>query len=246
MSDCRAPAKRRVRAVILDAGGVLILPNLDWIAERAAEDGLALTRDELYWAYYRTALDIDLVGDQTAGAALIDLEIRIWFFSRLLAHGGVAADRAATVGRTIAEQALARFPRESDIYHWAMPWVRERLLGLRRAGFVLGVASNNDGALIAQLTHTGVVDLFGALMDSGIEGVAKPDPELLLRAARSLGVAPEESLFVGDVDRVDGAAARAAGMAFALIDPLLQQRPSRPLCIGDLDQVLTHFTPPER
>jgi FMN phosphatase YigB (HAD superfamily) len=78
-------------------------------------------------------------------------------------------------------------------------------------------------------------------MDSGVEGVAKPDPELPLRAARALEVTPARCLFVGDVDRVDGAAARAAGMQFALLDPLGQERPARPLVIGGLAAIHDHF-----
>jgi putative hydrolase of the HAD superfamily len=109
------------------------------------------------------------------------------------------------------------------------------------------MASNNDGALRAQLCSVGIHDLFSpaALMDSGVEGVAKPDPELPLRAARALGVTPSRCLFVGDVDRVDGAAARAAGMPFALLDPLGQERPARPLVIRSLAEIEERFVASE-
>lgn len=237
-------ARRAVRAVLLDAGGVVLYPDLDWIVARAAERGIAATRDQLFLAYYRTILEVDLaeapIGGR-GGPALTSLEIRVWFFSHLLGHAGVP--QAAVCGRQLAEQAQEVFPRESDIYHWAMPGVRAQLERLRRAGYLLGMASNNDGALRDQLRSVGILDLFppGALMDSGLEGVAKPDPELPLRAARALGVPPALCLFVGDVDRVDGAAARAAGMAFALLDPLGQERPTRPLVIADLAAIADHF-----
>ncbi|MCB9916751.1 MAG: HAD hydrolase-like protein, partial [Planctomycetes bacterium] len=42
-------------------------------------------------------------------------------------------------------------------------------------------------------------------------------PDGYLEAARRLGVAPAECLVVGDRDDADGAAARAAGMAFRRI-----------------------------
>lgn len=45
----------------------------------------------------------------------------------------------------------------------------------------------------------------------------KPDPEGYLRAAERLGVAPEQCLVIGDRDDADGAAARAAKMAFRRI-----------------------------
>lgn len=242
-----AVARRQVRAVILDAGGVILHPDLDWIARQGRGVGLdspPSTR-ALVEAYYRTmyALDLDPDFASHEGLAFTSLEIRVWFFSRLLQHAGVTGGQLQAAALAIAELALERFPRESDIYHWCLPGTRQRLERLRDAGFVLGSASNNDDALEAQLRSVGVLDLFSALKDSGREGVAKPDPELLLRAAREMGVPPARCLYVGDVDRVDGAAARAAGMAFALLDPLDQPRPSKPLCIPGLDAILEHFVP---
>jgi HAD superfamily hydrolase (TIGR01509 family) len=237
---------RSVRAVILDAGGVIIHPDLDWIARRCREQGLTVSRRELFEAYYRAvyALDLEQDGATPPTLAFTSLEVRVWFFDRLLHHVGVDARRREAPVDAIARAALERFPRESDIYHFCMPGTAGRLERLVRAGFLLGSASNNDDALEEQLRSVGVLHLFGALKDSGREGVAKPDPELLLRAARDLGVAPADCLFVGDVDRVDGAAARAAGMAFALLDPLDQPRPTRPLCLPDLDAIHGHFAPP--
>jgi len=238
-------AKRLIAAVILDAGGVILHPNLDWIAAQtsdlAEDDGRTPGRDDLLRAYYCTIYDLDMDGEMDRrGPAFTGLEIRVWFFTRMLAHAGLPCARE--LGAELAQRALERFPRESDIYHWAMPGTRERLVRLRAAGFLLGAASNNDDALEAQLTRVGVRHLFGALKDSGREGVAKPDPELLLRAARELSVPPAHCLYVGDVDRVDGAAARAAGMAFALLDPLDQPRATSPLCIPGLDAILAHFS----
>jgi len=201
-----------------------------------------VTRPQLFQAYYRTIHELDLTPTMSPnGPAFTGLEIRVWFFQRLLHHAGVQPTDA--MGTQLAQRAMQRFPRESDIYHWAMPDTRQRLQRLCDAGFLLGSASNNDDALEAQLEHVGVRDLFRSLKDSGREGVAKPDPELLLRAARELGASPEHCVFVGDVDRVDGQAARAAGMAFALLDPLDQPRPTRPLCIPTLDALLDHFAP---
>lgn len=239
-----ARAKRQVRAVILDAGGVILHPNLDWVSQQLIQLGHRVERDALLHGYYRTIHELDLDESfQPHGPAFTDLEVRVWFFTRLLDHSapGIPAEQ---LGREVGRRARQRFPRESDIYHWAMPGIAERLTRLRDVGFLLGSASNNDDALEQQLRSVGVLHLFGALKDSGREGVAKPDPELLLRAARELGVAPALCLYVGDVDRVDGRAARGAGMAFALLDPLGQPRPTQPLIIPSLDAITEHFSPP--
>jgi HAD superfamily hydrolase (TIGR01509 family) len=244
MTSVCTTARRQVAAVILDAGGVILHPNLDGLAAPATTLGLPLTRDDLFRAYYRTIHELDLDPAMARrGPAFTDLQTRVWFFSRMLVHAGAPPERATAAGGAIGERAMVRFPRESDIYHWAMPGTAQRLRRLRDAGFRLGSASNNDDALEAQLESIGVRQLFSTLKDSGREGVAKPEPELLLRAARELSLPPAQCLYVGDVDRVDGQAARAAGMAFALLDPLDQPRPSRPLCIPSLETITTIFAP---
>lgn len=48
-------------------------------------------------------------------------------------------------------------------------------------------------------------------------GVAKPDPAPMLHAAKQLGVAPEECLYVGDAER-DMQAGRAVGMKTVLVN----------------------------
>ncbi len=235
-------AKRAVQAIILDAGGILLHPDLDWLAAQASSPARPITRDALYIAYYKTIFEADVEGiPGRDNPAFTDLEVRVWFFTHLLIHCEVESQEASKEGQRLGELAFRQFPRESDLFYWAMPGTRETLMRLKEAGFILGVASNNDGALVAQLKHVGIDDLFDALMDSGVEGVSKPDPELLLRAARALAVDPVRCLFIGDVDGLDGLAARRAGMAFALLDPLLQPRPSGAFCITDLDAVHQYF-----
>jgi len=239
-----AKRSKPIAAVILDAGGVILHPNFDWIIEQAKSHDIDLRLEDLHLAYYRVMYLVDSDPSmQRGGMAVSTDEIRLFLMSRLLDAAGVkpeAIDRAAPA---MAREAGQTFPRESDIYHYAMPQTKAQLEQLKDAGFLLGVASNNDGALEAQLLGAGVDHLFGVALDSGIEGVAKPEPELLLRAARALAVAPESCLFVGDIDRVDGAAARAAKMHFALIDPLAQDRPTQPLAIASLAEIFDHFRP---
>jgi putative hydrolase of the HAD superfamily len=62
--------------------------------------------------------------------------------------------------------------------------------------------------------------LFDAVIASGEPGGPKrlkPDPDGYLLAARTLGVEPAQCLVIGDRVDADGAAAKAAGMAFHLI-----------------------------
>ncbi|MCC6748966.1 MAG: HAD-IA family hydrolase [Deltaproteobacteria bacterium] len=232
----------RIRAVILDAGGVIVHPDMDWIAAGTRAYGAPLDVPTLYRAYYRMAFVVDQTPNlDRHGFALTTVDVRAWMFSHWLRGAGLAEESVEVLARSLAEAAAETFPRESDIYYWARPGLRALLEGLRARGFLLGSASNNDGALEAQLRTVGVLDLFSAYLDSRLEGVSKPDPELLLRTAQRLGVAPAECVYVGDLDRVDGEASRAAGMRFALLDPLAQPRPSGALLIPELDALASHF-----
>ena len=85
---------------------------------------------------------------------------------------------------------------------------------------LLGVVSNSEGGLAQLFAELGLAELFDVLLDSHHEGVAKPDPEIFLRASRQLGVAPERCLYAGDIPEVDVVGALAAGMSAALVDTL--------------------------
>lgn len=68
-----------------------------------------------------------------------------------------------------------------------------------------------------KLAALGAEALFDVVVASGEPNGPprlKPHPGGYLEAARRLGVAPEKCLVIGDRDDADGAAARAAGMAF--------------------------------
>ncbi len=56
--------------------------------------------------------------------------------------------------------------------------------------------------------------------DSGVLGVAKPDPAMFLATAEGLGLAPEHVLHVGDGGYYDAEGARGVGMVGVHVDPL--------------------------
>jgi len=80
--------------------------------------------------------------------------------------------------------------------------------------------SNAPGTLDRDLTKCGIRDYFEHVLDSGVEGVAKPDPEFFTRALDRCGVAAEEVLHVGDNPTADVQGALAVGMQAALYDPV--------------------------
>lgn len=90
----------------------------------------------------------------------------------------------------------------------------------RHSGLRVGVVSNSEGRLPALFAHVGLEGAFEIVVDSAIEGVRKPDPEIFWRATRRLGIEPREALYAGDLPDVDVEGALCAGLDAALIDPL--------------------------
>ena len=91
--------------------------------------------------------------------------------------------------------------------------LRPLLTGLRAAGLLLGLATNDaEAPALAHLERAGVADLFDFIAgyDSGFGG--KPAPGQLLAFVAHTGVDPARTVMVGDSTH-DLAAGRAAGMA---------------------------------
>ncbi len=99
----------------------------------------------------------------------------------------------------------------------AQPGMQTLVRSLRARGIKLGVLS--DYPAEAKLAAMGVGGLFDAVLcaQEPAVGAFKPNPRGILVALERLGVAPGEALYVGDRAEVDAAAARAAGVACAIL-----------------------------
>ena len=93
--------------------------------------------------------------------------------------------------------------------------VRDTLAELRRRGYKLSVGSSSKNAKTI-LRQIGLEGYFDAVSDGTNITRSKPDPEVFLKAAEFLGMAPTECLVVEDA--VAGVqAAHAAGMDAAAV-----------------------------
>lgn len=139
-------------------------------------------------------------------------------------------DADGTLRRTTVEG----LPCPNRPGEWELiPGVRERLAEIDWGRARFGVASNQGGVGLGYLSFAAarrlleemVVAAFGVVPPppGSIElcphapqlgcPCRKPKPEMLLRLMRRYGAGPHETLFVGDMDRDEGAA-RAAGTRF--------------------------------
>ena len=88
----------------------------------------------------------------------------------------------------------------------------EVIAELQRNGVRLGALSNWSGETFGAVRNRfGVLDGFEAVVVSGIDGVAKPDPASFALACERLGVEPGDTAFVDD-SPVNVAAANAFGL----------------------------------
>jgi putative hydrolase of the HAD superfamily len=208
-----------VEAVLLDVGGVFHLPDharvlgalslLDVVADPA-------DLDRAHFAGIAALGDRSPVGHHGDGTS-------IWHaYNRAYARVcGVPDDRLDEA----TEVLLAEFAR-GGVWTRQIPGARDALRAIADRGMRVGIVSNADGTVEAQLRSDGICQIgpgagveVHVVLDSGVVGVSKPDPEIFHLALEALQVAPESAIHVGDTPAADVAGALAAGVRPVLVDP---------------------------
>jgi len=96
--------------------------------------------------------------------------------------------------------------------------VHDVLAALRARGLKLGVLSNAPSTLPAFIERLGLMRYLDFIVVSAIEGMRKPDGRIFAAALSRAGVAPHETLHVGDMYFEDIVGGRAAGVNTLLIE----------------------------
>lgn len=200
---------RRPQALLLDAGDTLIFFDASALAGVLFEHGFdasaARLQDALHPAKRRYQAHLARGNNHMDSWSL--------FMCDLLEIAGL--ERAA------AERALPAL-RLAHAEHNFWRRVPEGLVAaLARAkagGIRLGVISNSEGKLLSILERVELTSHFETILDSQLEGVHKPDPEIFRRALARMDVTADRAIYAGDVPEVDVLGARAAGMHAVLID----------------------------
>jgi putative hydrolase of the HAD superfamily len=203
-------------AVIIDVGGVLLVPHHEEVGPAFEPFGVTLDAEAAEQSHYFGVRAMDAAPDDERAARLAYL---------------VGYASAAGIADEQREAALERMRQV-----WSAPaidlWrqhVRGSVDGLRRlqsAGLKLGIVSNADGSIEEQLRRGQICQIgegLGvpvlAIIDSTIVGVAKPAAEIFHHALEPLGVQPDRAVYVGDTVRYDVRGARAAGLVPVHFDP---------------------------
>jgi putative hydrolase of the HAD superfamily len=210
----RYPRTVTYRAVFFDAGETLVHPHPSFA--------------ELFTlVLHREGFDVDpaVVGDSmhVISERFLEAESDMWttspersrafwysVYQRLLEHLGVPNPNG------LADRLYGEF---TDLSNYRLfPDVEDTISRLRGGGLLLGVVSNFEAWLEQLLESLGVASSFDVRVISGVEGMEKPDPAIFRLALDRAGVAPQESVYVGDNPDFDTRPAERLGMLAVLID----------------------------
>jgi len=203
------PPAGSIDAVIFDAGGVLLLPDAGF--GQAAIQALKPGSRPEDWprAYYQANLVVDSLEPADGG--------------------GMRHAIASAVG-VPEDQVDAALPMIEQLMV-SMPWVPvegavDLLWLLTGSGYRLAVVSNAFGTVERQLEDLQVCSVrgdgmprVGAVIDSHVVGVEKPDPRIFQLALQVLEVEPSRAIYVGDTVKFDVNGAEAAGLRPVHYDP---------------------------
>ena len=234
----RLPEVSSVRVLLLDAGGVLIRPSFERVAEALRARGVAAEPAALALAEPRAKHELD----RNPGAGAETDDQRGWqYFNLVLAHAGVA--RSAATDAALEE--LRRWHARSNLWEDVYDGVRASLARFRARGLRLAVVSNANGTVEALFDRLELSSFFDVVLDSAVEGVEKPDPRLFLLALERLGAAaPGEAVHVGDFYSVDVVGARAAGIRPVLLDEAGLYPDADCPRVRSLAELAEHLDPP--
>jgi putative hydrolase of the HAD superfamily len=203
-------------AVILDVGGVLLVPHFETVRPALEPFGISLDAECAQRAHYFGIRALETAGED-------ELAARHAYMVGYVDAAGVPPEQH--------DAAIERM-REA----WSRPtidvWqqhVRGSIDGLRQLQarqVKLGIVSNADGTIEEQLRRGEICQVgegLGvpvlAIIDSAVVGVSKPAAEIFRHALDPIGVEPERALYVGDTVRYDVRGARAAGLVPVHFDP---------------------------
>lgn len=206
-------APRKVSALLFDFGGTLAFLDFELVASEFSRPGRRLDAMQLEQAEYegRAALDRRLLAEpETDLDTAYDGFMRAWMDAV-----GISEDELPEIRTRLRE-----LHSEENLWRVVRPGTVEALERLKSSGLKLAIVSNADGRVEADAKRYGLAPYFDVIIDSDVVGVAKPDPRIFHIALERLGVAPEETLYTGDIYSIDMVGARAAGVEAKLIDQL--------------------------
>jgi putative hydrolase of the HAD superfamily len=193
-----------LRGVITDWGGVLSTPILTAVRAWIEADGID-------WESYRAVMRpwvtqaYDVNGAENPVHALERGECSIAEFEQILATRLLRLDGTAVPAAGLLRRMFAGM--------LPVPAMYDTIRALRVAGFGTALLSNSWGC--EEYPRADFPGLFDTVVLSGEVGMRKPEEAIFLHAAQTLGLPPDQCVFVDDMP-ANVAAAQALGMTGVL------------------------------
>ena len=197
-----------VEAVLLDAGGVLLMPDSAAIVASLDEAGVKVDEGRLTRAHY-------------AGMHAVDRDRSEPFSWWPYNHAYIGA--LGITGDAV-DPARAALDRAFTSMEWNVV-IDESLRALEAIaarGVHMAVVSNSDGTVERLLAESGLGRTgseWVCVVDSHLFGVAKPDPAIFRHALETVGVSADRAVHVSDSIRFDVEGARSAEVRPLHMDP---------------------------
>lgn len=100
----------------------------------------------------------------------------------------------------------------NNLWRKPIPGMLDLLRSLHGRGTKVGVLTNSEGRARELVDALGFGAFIDVVVDSGVEGIEKPDPRIFARLAQRLDCCCEEIVHVGDSYEADVLGALGAGM----------------------------------
>lgn len=147
----------------------------------------------------------------------------------------------------IERYGLPRTPWRSDLEKLYSD-AAETLITLYERGYKLGVIANQKLGSKQRLEAWGIAKYFEVILASAEEGVAKPDPQIFLRALKRAGCPAENAVMIGDRIDNDIVPAKKLGMktvrilqSFSAYGIARCEEETADITINRLSELLEHF-----
>jgi putative hydrolase of the HAD superfamily len=205
----------RPKAVLLDVGGVFLVPEHERILGALSRGGFTGREADLDRAHY-------------AGASAFPVDVELdwplsWqkYLDAYITACGVADDMRADVHEHLDSEFA-----DAALWYREIPGARDGLRALAATGVRLGIVSNADGLIGQRLAEREILQVgpgpgveVECVIDSGAVGVMKPDPRIFQMALDAMALDAAHTWYVGDMPGIDVVGARAAGLWPLVMDP---------------------------
>ena len=205
-----------MQGVLLDVGGVFLVPSRDRLVEALGELMETVSDADCDRAHFEGIHALDVANEPGGGDRRV-------YLNGYLSSIGIPEDRLEAAIEALVP--LWRGP-SLDLWRRVLDGSIGGLRTLHDADLKLGIVSNSDGHVEEELARNKICQRgpgpgvpVRTIVDSGVVGVAKPDFRIFDFALPSLGLDPIDVIYVGDSVKYDVRSAEAAGMTPLHFDP---------------------------